>query len=93
MGRCETTAWRAMSGFTYVYTLVSSSDPSCHYTGLTDDLRARLRVHNAGGCPHTSKHRPWTIETAVAFRSREKAAAFERYCPYFPLAPGRRAGP
>ncbi len=77
--RCETTAWQAMSGFIYVYVLASLSDLSRHYTGLTDDLHARLHVHNSGGCPHTSKGRPWRIETAVAFRCREKAAAFERY--------------
>ena len=68
-----------MPGFVYVYTLVSLSDPFRHYTGLTDDLHARLHVHNTGGCPHTAKYRPWSIETAVAFRCRQKASAFERY--------------
>jgi hypothetical protein len=29
--------------------------------------------------PHTSKFRPWQIETAVAFRSKDKAVAFEQY--------------
>ena len=46
---------------------------------MTEDLKARLAVHNAGGSPHTSKFKPWTIETAIAFTSREKAAAFEAY--------------
>jgi predicted GIY-YIG superfamily endonuclease len=46
---------------------------------LTDDLEARLRSHNQGNNPHTSRYRPWQIETAIAFRSREKAAAFEKY--------------
>ena len=68
-----------MSAFHYVYVLVSASDPRIHYTGLTDDLDARLRKHNEGGCPHTAKYRPWRIETAVAFRERDKAAAFEKY--------------
>jgi predicted GIY-YIG superfamily endonuclease len=68
-----------MHGFVYVYVLVSERTPGHHYTGMTDDLGARLRVHNTGGCPHTSKARPWRLETAVAFRNREKAAAFERY--------------
>jgi predicted GIY-YIG superfamily endonuclease len=40
---------------------------------------ARLADHNAGKARHTSKHRPWRVETHVAFSSREKAAAFERY--------------
>jgi predicted GIY-YIG superfamily endonuclease len=68
-----------MTGFHYVYILVSEIEPSHHYTGLTDDLETRLRAHNAGQVAHTSKHKPWRIETAVAFRSREKAAQFERY--------------
>ena len=65
--------------FHYVYILVSESDESRHYTGLTDDLEARLKAHNAGQVPHTAKYRLWRIETAIAFRSREKAAAFEKY--------------
>ena len=65
--------------FHYVYILVSKSDESRHYTGLTKDLEARLKAHNVGNISHTAKFRPWQIETAVAFRSRKKAVAFERY--------------
>jgi predicted GIY-YIG superfamily endonuclease len=68
-----------MTSFYYVYVLVSKVDPTRHYIGLTDDLDSRLTTHNDGQSPHTSKHRPWKIETAIAFRSREKAAAFEKY--------------
>ena len=68
-----------MSEFHYVYILVSETDSDRHYTGLTKDLQARLRKHNEGGVPHTAKHRPWCIETAIAFRSRAKAVAFETY--------------
>jgi len=68
-----------LKNFHYVYILVSDSDKSHHYTGLTDDLDARLKAHNSGQVPHTAKNRPWRIETAIAFRSREKAAAFEKY--------------
>jgi len=68
-----------VSHFHYVYILVSEADPSRHYTGLTQDLDARILSHNAGQVSHTAKYRPWRIETAVAFRSREKAVAFERY--------------
>jgi predicted GIY-YIG superfamily endonuclease len=42
-------------------------------------LKERLAKHNQGGSPHTAKFRPWAVETAVAFVSREKAAAFEAY--------------
>ena len=34
-----------VSAYSYVYILVSESDPSRHYTGLTDDLDSRLRKH------------------------------------------------
>jgi hypothetical protein len=40
------------------------------YTGLTDDLEFRLKAHNSGQVPHTSKFRPWKIETAVRFSCR-----------------------
>ncbi len=68
-----------MNGFHYVYLLVSKADNTHHYTGLTEDLEARLKSHNSGQCPHTSKYKPWHIKTAIAFRSREKAAKFEKY--------------
>ena len=68
-----------MKGFTYVYSLLSQKDATHRYIGLTDYLEARLESHNRGDNPHTSKFRPWQIETAIAFRSREKAAAFEKY--------------
>ncbi|MAT82974.1 MAG: excinuclease ABC subunit C [Gammaproteobacteria bacterium] len=63
----------------YVYILRSQSNPSHHYIGATSDLRQRLHAHNAGQSKHTAKHRPWFIETAIAFRSKEKASAFESY--------------
>ena len=66
-------------GFTYVYVLLSEKDTTRRYTGITNDLEARLVSHNQGNNPHTAKYRPWQIETAIAFSSRKKAAAFERY--------------
>ena len=68
-----------MNEFHYVYRLRSCAHPDQIYTGLTDDLHARLQKHNEGGCPHTAKFRPWKIESCHAFDSREKAAAFEAY--------------
>ena len=65
--------------FHYVYILVSQNDEGRHYTRMTKDLKARLAKHNAGEVPYTAKYRPWIIETIVAFRSLEKAAAFEKY--------------
>ena len=63
----------------YVYILLSEVDESKHYTGITHGLAARLAQHNAGECRHTAKFRPWHIQTAVSFRSENKAAAFEQY--------------
>jgi predicted GIY-YIG superfamily endonuclease len=65
--------------FAYVYILESLADAGAYYVGLTTDLAARLAKHNAGEVPHTSKFRPWRIKTALAFRDRIRAAAFERY--------------
>ena len=65
--------------FSYVYILQSQPDPEHFYVGLTDDLRARLRRHNAGEVAHTSKFRPWRVKTAVAFTDRQRAGEFERY--------------
>jgi len=63
----------------YVYILVSDSNPDHHYTGCTTNLDARLKKHNEGSVSHTAKYRPWQIETAISFRSKEKARAFEAY--------------
>ena len=65
--------------FFYVYILVSEADASQHYTGITENLAGRLKEHNQGVCKYTAKHRPWRIDTAVAFGSETKARAFERY--------------
>jgi len=46
---------------------------------MAEDLDERLKRHNAGQCEHTSKFMPWQIEIAIAFRSKEKAVAFEKY--------------
>ncbi len=67
------------SYFHYVYILVSERDPTRHYTGCTTDLESRLIKHNEGGVPHTAKHKPWSIETAIRFNSQEKTRAFEKY--------------
>lgn len=69
----------AMHSFHYVYILRSEIDRSRHYTGLTEDLESRDKTHNSGQVSHTAKYRPWRVETAIAFRSRAKAVAFEKY--------------
>ena len=68
-----------MQKFYYVYILVDITTEPHHYTGITEDLHARLAKHNAGEVPHTSKFKPWRIQTAAAFDSKKKAVAFEDY--------------
>jgi putative endonuclease len=68
-----------MEAYHYVYTLESLSKSDEVYTGQTQDLKQRLKEHNSGQVPHTSKFIPWRIRPATAFKSKERAAAFERY--------------
>lgn len=63
----------------YVYLIQSINNPNQRYTGLTDDLKARLIKHNEGGSPHTSKYKPWQLVTFIRFEDDAKAAAFEQY--------------
>ncbi|MCZ6688837.1 MAG: GIY-YIG nuclease family protein [Planctomycetota bacterium] len=62
-----------------VYLPESTSHPHRHYTGITSDLRKRIRDHNSGQSPHTSKWRPWKIVLALTFADEAQAYAFERY--------------
>jgi predicted GIY-YIG superfamily endonuclease len=68
-----------MATFHYAYILVSEPDATRRYTGRTENLNKRLRAHNSGQITSTAESRPWRIETAIAFRSPQKAARFERY--------------
>ena len=62
----------------YVYILVSECGLH-RYVGLTRDLERRLAAHNEGRASHTSKFRPWRIQTFIAFSDEDKALDFERY--------------
>ncbi len=68
-----------MNGYYCIYTLQSESFSNEHYTGHTGNLGQRLKEHNAGKVPHTSQFVPWTIRSATAFKSKQRAIAFERY--------------
>jgi len=57
----------------YVYILRSIQSESHTYIGFTADLRARLEKHNEGGCPYTSKFKPWRIIWYCAFQDKIKA--------------------
>jgi putative endonuclease len=41
----------------YAY-ILQSEDGEHFYTGHTGDLKARVKKHNSGGVPHTSKFKP-----------------------------------
>ena len=62
-----------------VYVLQSLVDPQRFYVGFCIDLPARLREHNAGESKHTAKFKPWKAIVSIAFESKTKAEAFERY--------------
>jgi predicted GIY-YIG superfamily endonuclease len=42
-------------------------------------VQARLKAHNKGDSPHTSKCRPWRLVSYFAFDTEKKALEFERY--------------
>ena len=67
------------AAFHYVYIIQSKSVTDRFYTGFTENIENRLKDHNSGKDPHTSKHKPWRIKTAIAFTDRQKALDFERY--------------
>ena len=65
--------------FYYTYILQSQKSPDRFYVGHTEHLESRLKSHNRGENPYTSKYKPWRIKTAIAFSDRQKAIDFEEY--------------
>ena len=65
--------------FYYVYILQSKINTDRFYICFTENIENRLKDHNSGKDPHTSKYKPWRIKTAIAFTDRQKALDFERY--------------
>jgi putative endonuclease len=63
----------------FVYVLKGADTIPRFYVGLTSDVGARLEDHNAGRCPHTSRHRPWQLHVVMEFTDEVKAVRFERY--------------
>ncbi|MCK5816953.1 MAG: GIY-YIG nuclease family protein [Candidatus Marinimicrobia bacterium] len=63
----------------YVYILQSKKLPSKYYTGITDDVIERLKHHNYGQSPYTTKFKPWKLVAYIAFSDFKKAHKFERY--------------
>ena len=63
----------------YVYLIQSIPCPTQRYIGITNDLKTRLKSHNDGQSPHTSKFKPWKLVTYIAFLDQSKAMEFEKY--------------
>jgi len=59
--------------------LRSSPNPDQTYIGFAEDLQARLKAHNHGQSPHTTKYKPWELITYLAFKDRSRALSFEKY--------------
>jgi len=62
----------------YVY-LLKSKNHNQVYIGFSKDLKKRLAAHNAGQSPHTSKYKPWLLESYFSFKEECIARAFEKY--------------
>jgi putative endonuclease len=63
----------------FVYIIKSITAPDEYYVGVTSDVDQRLRAHNEGLSPHTSRHRPWRTLVVIEFDEEEPALEFERY--------------
>jgi len=59
----------------YVYLLESISSPGKHYIGITSNLDARFKDHNAGKSPHTARFKPWKISFVIRFNDDHRAPA------------------
>jgi len=56
--------------------LLSNSD---YYAGSTENLTKRIKKHQSGAVPHTSKYLPVALVWYSGFRTKELAAKFEKY--------------
>lgn len=63
----------------FVYLIKSASRLNKTYVGMTEDVENRLKVHNEGKCPSTSRFRPWELVTYIAVRSEDQARKLEQY--------------
>lgn len=63
----------------YVYILRSIEFLEQLYYGASEDLKTRLKDHNAGKSSHTAKYAPWELLWYCAFPDKYKALEFEKY--------------
>lgn len=62
----------------YTYVLRSIKDKKL-YIGFTNDLRARLKLHNDGNVKSTKSRRPFEVVYYEACLSKNKAEKREKY--------------
>jgi len=62
----------------YAYILLSSKS-HIFYFGSTNDLKARIKLHNAGEVRSTKPHMPWKLVWYGAFQTEKEARDFEHY--------------
>ena len=61
----------------FVY--IIENECGARYTGITDNVEARLKRHNARNVPSTALSGPWSLRTFVAFTDSALATDFEKY--------------
>ena len=62
----------------FVYIIRRVTHPLRRYIGVTSDLAARLRAHNAVQNRSTARWKPWGAEVTIEFCSERIAFRFEQ---------------
>jgi len=62
----------------FVYLLCSEKDKS-YYTGVTNDLKRRLKEHNSGTQRYSRAKYPFRCVWFCGFPTKSKALSFEAY--------------
>jgi putative endonuclease len=65
-----------MKYFTYI---IKSQLDQSFYIGSTSNLETRLRAHNSGKSPYTSKKKPWEIVYFEEFGNKSDALKREKF--------------
>jgi putative endonuclease len=63
----------------YVYILESLTVPGHFYIGYTEDLRERVRKHQADASTQAAKFRLWKLKTYIALDTKANTLRFECY--------------
>ena len=63
----------------FVYIIRSFNNPQKRYIGVTSDVAARVRAHNAGQNRSTASWKPWGVDVTIEFRNERIAVRFEKY--------------